>query len=53
MQFVEVEFGRFLSKYQCWGSEEQEWEGTILSKLGKGSERVLFQKVLKEYYSEF
>ena len=27
------------------GSREQDWEGTVLSKLGKGSEIVLFQKV--------
>ena len=27
------------------GSKEQDWEGTVLSKLGKGSEIVLFQKV--------
>ena len=26
------------------GSKEQDWEGTVLSKLGKGSEIVLFQK---------
>ena len=27
------------------GSKEQDWEGTVLSKLGKGSGIVLFQKV--------
>ena len=49
VQFVEIEFGRFQSKHQCWESEEQEWEDTVLSKLRKGSERVLFLNIPKEY----
>ena len=51
VQSVEIEFGRFVSKYQCCagGSEDQDWESTVffLPKLGKGSERVLFQNIPK------
>ena len=55
VQSVEIEFGRFVSKYQCWGKyqdirkKDQDWESTVffLPKLGKGSERVLFQNIPK------
>ena len=50
VQSVEIEFGRFVSKYQCWGkwgSGLGEYSFFFLPKLGKGSERVLFQNIPK------
>ena len=45
--FVEIEFGNFyqsISVALLGGSKKQDWEGSFLSKLGKGSEIVLFRK---------
>ena len=44
--------GDFFQSMGVRGSEEQEWEGTILSEMGKGSDRVFCRNVPKEYYSK-
>ena len=40
-----MNLGHFIKVSVLGGNEVQEWEGSVLSELGKGSERVLFQNV--------
>ena len=47
-----MNLGDFYQSISVGGNEKQEWEGTVLSELGKGSERGLFLNVPKEHNSE-